>query len=130
MTARLSPLGPWLSLPPPPFPDNPAPLSWQEHDHAFVAEGSEVRTARVVHRRGAQPEVIAGLRGWRVLKTTQSGYAGFLHDRYTTLPDSHDRIVATAITAHWRQVSGPLDWLERSGLGASRCQAWQARPGG
>lgn len=38
----------------------------------------------------------------QVLKTTQSGYSGFLHDKYTTLPDASDRIVATSVTATWR----------------------------
>ncbi len=38
----------------------------------------------------------------QVLKTTQSGYAGFLHDEFTTLPDVTDRIVATSITATWK----------------------------
>ena len=38
----------------------------------------------------------------QVLKTTQSGYSGFLHDRFTTLPDVGDRIVATSVTATWR----------------------------
>ena len=38
----------------------------------------------------------------QVLKTTQSGYAGFLKDRFTTLPDTAERIVATEITASWK----------------------------
>lgn len=40
----------------------------------------------------------------QVLKTTQSGYSGFAHDRFTTLPDVADRIVATSVTATWRCV--------------------------
>ena len=38
----------------------------------------------------------------QVLKTTQSGYAGFLKDRFTTLPDTAERIVATEVTASWK----------------------------
>ena len=37
-----------------------------------------------------------------MLKTTQSGYEGFLHDKYTLLKDTKERIVATAITSTWR----------------------------
>lgn len=44
----------------------------------------------------------AGVKNFRVLKTTQSGYEGFLHDKYTLLPDSSDRILATAITSTWK----------------------------
>ena len=47
-------------------------------------------------------EVNGGVRDMRVLKTTQSGYEGFLHDRFTTLPDVRDRVVATSITSPWR----------------------------
>ncbi len=38
----------------------------------------------------------------QVLKTTQSGYVGFLHDKFTTLPDVADRIVATSVAATWK----------------------------
>ena len=40
----------------------------------------------------------------KVLKTTQSGYEGFLHDKYTVLKDTRERIVATSITSTWRSV--------------------------
>ena len=44
----------------------------------------------------------AGMRGLRLLKTTQSGYEGFLHDRFTLLPDTRERIMASSVTATWR----------------------------
>lgn len=37
-----------------------------------------------------------------MLKTTQSGYEGFLHDKYTLLPDTKERMVATSITSTWK----------------------------
>ena len=40
----------------------------------------------------------------RVLKTTQSGYEGFLHDKYTILKDTSERMMASSVTATWRQV--------------------------
>ena len=43
----------------------------------------------------------AGLTGFKVLKTTQSGYEGYLHDKYTLLPETKDRIMATSITTNW-----------------------------
>lgn len=45
---------------------------------------------------------LAGLKDFQVLKTTQSGYSGFLHDKYTVLKDTSERIVATSITATWK----------------------------
>ena len=37
-----------------------------------------------------------------MLKTTQSGYVGYLKDEFTLLPETTDRIAATSITATWR----------------------------
>ena len=63
----------------------------------------QVRTAYVTHaREGARTEVTGGLRDLKVLKTTQSGYSGFKKDRFTTLPDVEDRIVASSVTATWK----------------------------
>lgn len=80
------------------------------HPHAFRRAGAERRTARVVRdQEGAQaaqvprvPQVTAGIEELVVLKTAQSAFAGFPRDRYTTLPETHDRIFATAVEASWR----------------------------
>jgi urate oxidase len=79
------------------------------HDHAFSRAGGEVRTA-VVTVAGDQPHVLAGLTGLVVLKTTGSEFWGYPRDRYTTLPETRDRILATAVTARWRYTSADLDW--------------------
>ena len=44
-------------------------------------------------------EVVAGLESLVVLKTTDSAFAGFPRDEFTTLPETHDRILATSVTA-------------------------------
>src|SRR3712207_3625191 len=71
------------------------------HDHSFRQAGAEVRTA-VVTVDGDDAHVLAGLTGLVVLKTTGSEFSGFPRDRYTTLPETTDRILATAVTARWR----------------------------
>lgn len=76
-----------------------------EHDHAFVRKGQETRTA-VVLAEGSQRHIIAGLKGLTVLKTTQSGFVGYPKDRYTSLQETTDRILATDVTARWRFVPG------------------------
>lgn len=72
-----------------------------DHDHAFYRSGPETRTAVVV-RDGATDTVIAGLQDLVVLKSTGSGFVGYPRDRYTTLPEAEDRILATSVTARWR----------------------------
>jgi urate oxidase len=37
-----------------------------------------------------------------ILKSAGSAFSGFLHDEYTTLSDTRDRLLATALTASWR----------------------------
>jgi urate oxidase len=81
----------------------------QPHDHAFRRAGGEVRTA-VVTADGDHLHVLAGLTDLVVLKTTGSEFRGFPVDRYTTLPETRDRILATAVTARWRYTTTDLDW--------------------
>ncbi|MGC4033746.1 MAG: urate oxidase [Tepidisphaeraceae bacterium] len=72
------------------------------HDHAFTGGGSHVRTCTAkLDRDHAEPEVIGGIEGLLVLKTTQSGWADFHSDRYRTLKDTHDRILASKVNATW-----------------------------
>jgi urate oxidase len=80
-----------------------------EHDHAFVRSGQEVRTAVVV-ADGAERHVIAGLKELTVLKTTESGFAGYPKDRYTTLQETSDRILATDVAARWRYDRAEVDY--------------------
>ena len=79
-----------------------------EHDHGFVRSGREVRTALVI-ADGDERHVLGGLRGLTVLKSTDSGFAGYPKDRYTTLPETTDRILATEVTARWHYGVGRAD---------------------
>ncbi len=81
------------------------------HDHAFVRAGTETRTA-VVQIDGDDTTVIAGLQDLTVLKSTQSGFVGYPKDKYTTLPETEDRILATSVTAKWRYNRTDLDYDE------------------
>jgi urate oxidase len=71
------------------------------HDHAFVRSGRSTRTA-LVHVDEAGTTVLAGLRDCTVLKSTGSEFHGFPRDRFTTLADTDDRVLATSVTAWWR----------------------------
>jgi urate oxidase len=79
------------------------------HDHAFSRTGGEVRTA-VVTVDGGTAHVVAGLGDLVVLKTTGSEFWGFPRDRYTTLAETRDRILATAVTARWRYTGTDVDF--------------------
>jgi len=72
------------------------------HDHAFTSAGPQLRYARAtLDRSGKQPDLHGGLRGLLVIKTTASEWRDFVSDRYRTLKDTRDRIMATRIDADW-----------------------------
>jgi urate oxidase len=72
-----------------------------EAPDAFIRTGDLTRTA-VVTSAADGDRYEAGLRDLVVLKTTKSAFEGFPRDRYTTLKDTDDRLLATRISATWR----------------------------
>jgi urate oxidase len=83
------------------------------HDHAFVQGGGGTRTTVVnVDGRGAdrRAHVVSGLKDLVVLKSTASAFRGFLKDKYTTLPETDDRILATSLVVRWRYEGTDVDW--------------------
>src|ERR1022692_88428 len=89
-----------------------------EHPHAFVRAGHEVRTACVTtdaERAVNASWVISGIRDLVVLKSTGSEFTGFLRDRYTTLAEATDRILATSLTVRWRYAGTDVAWGEAFG---------------
>jgi urate oxidase len=81
----------------------------REHGQAFVRHGAELRSA-TVKGEGDNIAIGAGVKDLVILKSSRSGFAGFLRDEYTTLPDVADRILATAMTATWRYRTTDLDF--------------------
>ncbi|MCD9196838.1 factor-independent urate hydroxylase [Aeromicrobium wangtongii] len=81
----------------------------QPHDHSFVRTGQETRTA-VVQVVDGRTHIISGLTDCTVLKSTGSEFHGFPRDRYTTLQETDDRILATSVTARWRYAQLPTDF--------------------
>jgi urate oxidase len=80
------------------------------HEHAFQRGNGGNRVATVVGDRG-ELRIEAGIDDLLVLKTTGSGWEGFLRDRYTTLPETSDRILATIIAARWSYRGGGIDFV-------------------
>jgi urate oxidase len=82
------------------------------HPHAFVQAGGEQWTA-VVSMDAHARSVVSGLTNLVVLKTTDSAFAGFPRDEFTTLPETADRILATSITSSWQYRPGTSDFAAR-----------------
>jgi urate oxidase len=77
--------------------------------HSFVKSGRETRTC-VVHHDGTRTWVVSGLKDLTVLNSTGSEFWGFVNDEYTTLQESHDRVLATQVSAQWRHEGDDSDW--------------------
>lgn len=79
------------------------------HPHAFVRAGAEKRLTMVTCvKDGAW--VVSGLSDLVLLKSTGSEFWGYPKDRYTTLEETRDRVLATAVVARWRYAGLDADW--------------------
>jgi urate oxidase len=77
--------------------------------HSFVRSGEGTRTAAVTYD-GQQAWVVSGVKDLVLLNSTDSEFHGFIRDEYTTLPETEDRILATAVNASWRHGGIEEDW--------------------
>jgi len=76
---------------------------------AFMRTGEGTRVATVAVGRDATV-VEAGIEDLIVMKTTRSAFSGFPRDRFTTLADTDDRLMATKLTAIWTYGSPDIDF--------------------
>jgi urate oxidase len=70
-------------------------------EHSFVRKGQETRLAQITYD-GSSWEVVSGLKDLTVLNSTDSEFWGYVKDKYTTLPEAYDRILATEVSGRWR----------------------------
>ncbi|KAH8283048.1 hypothetical protein KR054_011896 [Drosophila jambulina] len=93
------------------------------HNHAFIFTPTAQHYCDVVMRRTGKlymqlllgifatnnkliltdpkQTVITGIKGLRVLKTTQSSFVNFVNDEFRSLPDQYDRIFSTVVDCSW-----------------------------
>ena len=80
--------------------------------YSFARAGDLVRTT-VVHVDAADGvSVVSGLKDLTLMNTTASEFWGYPKDAYTTLPETKDRILATAVNAGWRFWPDTLDRMD------------------
>ncbi|WP_314412339.1 factor-independent urate hydroxylase [Streptomyces sp. DSM 40484] len=74
--------------------------------HSFARKGQETRVTQITYD-GSSWQVISGLKDLVVLNSTNSEFWGYVKDKYTTLQEAYDRILATEVSARWR-----FDWTD------------------
>ncbi|XP_072046161.1 uricase-like [Amphiura filiformis] len=75
--------------------------SGREHNHAFTLSHQATRYADAFQQRYKSPVVGGGLKNMKILKSTQSGFVGFVRDKFTSLPETKDRIFSTIVDCKW-----------------------------
>jgi urate oxidase len=83
--------------------------------HSFVRQGQETRLTQITYD-GSSWEVVSGLKDLVVMNSTDSEFWGYVKDKYTTLPEAYDRILATQVSARWR-----FNWSDDE----QRMPAWE-----
>ncbi len=75
-------------------------LRGREHPHCFTKGTEERQTCRATATR-AGAAITSGIEGMVILKSTDSAFSGYPKDRFTTLPETRDRMFCTSVSAHW-----------------------------
>jgi urate oxidase len=75
-------------------------LHGREHAHTFT-RGSDALEVAIATAEGDSTRIESGIDDLRLLKTTGSGFEGYPRDRYTTLRETSDRILASAMRVRW-----------------------------
>jgi len=77
----------------------------QQHNHAFRKGSGGTRICTMRLSKSGELSMSSGFKDLQVMKTTQSGFEGYIKDEYTTLKDTHDRILSTKIKCTWKYVN-------------------------
>lgn len=104
---------------------NPLP-----HAHGFLRSEPEHARATVAWRRGEDaPEVKSAIEKLVLLKTTQSGFKDFARDKYTLLPETTERCMATELNTEWTYNTAPADYAAvRRSVRAGICKGFFGSP--
>lgn len=81
--------------------------------HSFQRAGGPTAVTEVTYEAG-RAWVVAGLEDLVVMNATDSEFNGFLKDGYTTLAETDERILATAVSARWRYADFAVDEAEKA----------------
>jgi urate oxidase len=82
------------------------------HPSTFVQSSTERQTTKLACSPGEKCTVSSGLENLVIMKTSGSGFEGYIKDSLTTLPPTADRLFGTALGAEWNYTAGKLTFPE------------------
>ncbi|CAM5162164.1 unnamed protein product [Natator depressus] len=71
------------------------------HVHSFIFVPEGIRFCEVEQCQNGCPLISSGIKDLKLKKTTQSGFEGFFRDKYTTLPETTDRVLSAELFCKW-----------------------------
>jgi urate oxidase len=80
------------------------------HPTSFMRGSGEQRTTTVSRAQAGAFRIHSGLKNLVVMKTADSAFEGYIQDELTTLKETSDRLLCTALAAEWRYTSAMLDF--------------------
>ena len=85
-------------------------IDGKPHPTSFMRGSGELQTTAVSRERSGSTRIHSGFRNLVVMKTSDSGFEGYIKDELTTLKETSDRLFCTAVTADWRYTNTALDF--------------------
>jgi urate oxidase len=79
------------------------------HDHSFLLDSNGRPFVKLVATRAAA-QIVSGIEGFTMMKTTASGWTDYLMDEATTIKETTGRMLATAMDASWRWGAVPASY--------------------
>jgi len=79
------------------------------HPHAYIGGGNEKHTTTIVKTINGT-KVKSGIKDLLILKTTDSGFVGYIKEPYTSLKETTDRILATQCETEWEYNDANIDY--------------------
>jgi urate oxidase len=77
----------------------------------FVQSSRERQTTTVSRNQRGEVTVVSGREDLVIMKTADSGFAGYIKDPLTTLPESGDRLFGTAVWSRWKYRKTDADFV-------------------
>ena len=76
-------------------------IDGKPHPDSFMRGSAERQVVRLRMERAGEVRVTSGLQDLVLMKTAKSGFAGYIKDALTTLKETDDRLLGTAMSADW-----------------------------
>jgi urate oxidase len=79
------------------------------HPHSFILDSNGKPFVEVAATR-ERSSLVSGIDGFTFMKSTQSGWEGYVKDPYTTIKETNDRMCATSMVASWKWSAKPASY--------------------